>query len=116
MFWDRALFDQYTPCIGEHVELGDGSQIPVHGRGSVNILLGGYSVRFEDCLHVPDLDMLLISIVTHGERGEGCGFWSDGRGTVLAFPDFVIDVDAKNEMTIACTGNPNPGALDFDTA
>ena len=95
MFWDRSFFDDvsYEELADQYVEMGDGSRVPIVGRGTVSFLMDGHYVRLSDCLHVPDLDVHLLSIRTHRRRGVGCTFLADDEGMFLTFPSFVIKVD-----------------------
>ena len=109
MFWDRHLFDDatYVPLVDQYVEMGDGSRVPIVGCGTVNVCLGGHTVRLADCLHVPTLDVHLLSIRVHRRRGAGCSFIADDDGMYLTFPSFVLHVDDTEDALLSATACPD---------
>ena len=112
LFWDRRLFDDdsYESLVEQYVEMGDGSRVPIAGRGTVSFLMGGHSVCLSDCLHVTDLDVHLLSIRVHRRRGSGCTFLADDAGMFLTFPTFVIKVDDHVD-TLIPAGSRSAGHL-----
>ena len=102
MFWDRRVFldSSYRVCHDRYVEMGDGSRVPILGSGTVKFQLAGQVVRLSDCLHVPSLDVNLLSIRTHRRRGPGCTFLADADGMFLTFPSFTVEVDDAHDPLI----------------
>ena len=67
-------------------------EIPVAGKGTVCYALDGHVIRRKDVLHVPDLDVSLMSIRLHRRR-RGCSFVADEQDMRLQFPGFSVRVD-----------------------
>ena len=50
-------------------------------------------------LHVPALEIMLLSIRAHRRRGQGCTFVADGSGVHLTFPSFVVSINDALDCT-----------------
>ena len=61
--------------------------------------MGGYITIIANTLHIPALRCPLYSIRSHS-RIRGCGFHADYKGTLLAFPTFVLPVDLSYDCVI----------------
>jgi hypothetical protein len=74
MFNDKALFYYYKDISteGRHVVVADNATIPILGLGHVRFSLAGRTVELRNVLHVPELQMQLLSVCTHHRRGPGC--------------------------------------------
>jgi hypothetical protein len=92
MHMTRSDFEVYQPIDNGYVAMGDGSEVPALGRGTIVFTVDGHSVRLKDVLHVPALDVTLISIRVHHRR-RGCGFIVNEEGMFLTFPTFRVHVD-----------------------
>ena len=103
MFWDRSLFTDYEKVSNEVVELGDGHPTTIQGKGTVQVVLEGHPVRLTNCLHVPQLDVHLLSIRLHRRRGPGCSFICDSSGMFLTFPSFSVEVDDTKDTLLSAT-------------
>ena len=69
--------DDYVTCNDIFVLIGDNSEIPVLGFGTSHMKTNGRIVRLMNTLHVPDLDVDLISCKRHGSKGKGNTFLGD---------------------------------------
>ena len=114
MFWDEELFTTYVRAHNEFVELGDGHSIQIMGRGTVEFTLDGHRVRLLNCLHVPQLDVHLLSIRLHRRRGPGCTFICDESGMFLTFPSFTIEVDDVKDALIPVQASDPTQPLAYD--
>jgi hypothetical protein len=86
-----------------HVTIANSKRIPCAGRVTVVLTLRGKTVKLCNVLHVPNLEMTLLSVRSHRRRGQGCSFLADHSGCFLAFPNFVLDVDNEDDCVIPCS-------------
>jgi hypothetical protein len=95
MFNDKGLFYYYKDISaeGRHVIVADDATIPILGLGHVRFNLAGRTVELRNVLHVPELQMPLLSVRTHRRRGPGCSFLADASGCWLTFPSLCIEID-----------------------
>jgi hypothetical protein len=97
----KEFFEDYIPNTdNNHITVADRRRIHVAGRGTLRIILGGHPVRLRNCLHVPDLNMFLLSTRIHRRRGQGCAFIADPTGCFLTFPSFIIPIDDTLECLV----------------
>jgi hypothetical protein len=80
--------------------VANGVTIPVAGRVTYVATINGRACRFCDVLHVPDLDLPLLSVRRHRRRTPGCSFISDFSGCFFAFLSFVVEVDDSIECLV----------------
>ena len=86
----KEFFEDYIPNTdNNHTIVADRRCIHVAGSGTLRINLGGHPVRLRSCLHVPDLEIFLLSTRIHRHRGQGCAFITDPTGCFLTFPSFI---------------------------
>jgi hypothetical protein len=103
----RQSFLTYTPLKECHVTIANSEKIPCAGRGTVLLTLRDKTVKLSNVLHVPDLEMTLLSVRSHRRRGQGCSFIADESGCFLTFPSFVLDIDDADDCVIPCSlANP----------
>ena len=111
----KEFFEDYIPNTdNNHITVADRRRIHVAGRGTLRIILGGHPVRLRNCLHVPDLDMFLLSTRIHRRRGQGCAFIADPTGCFLTFPSFIIPIDDTLECLVPCSAAPPSSTFDYD--
>ena len=109
----RNGFLDYSPALdGSHVISASGEQIHVAGRGRYCASVNGRTCVFPDWLHIPHLQMPLISVRQFLRMGQGCSFLADNTGYFLTFPEFIIDVDDLMDCVVNFT--PAPTATHFD--
>ena len=115
MFPDRSCFVTYIPLVNCFVRVANNHQTPVLGRGTVSIQLGAtHLVRLINCLHVPALDMPLLSIRVHCRRGPGCTFLADPSGCYLTFPTFLLPVDDSSDCLLPYAPAPLASIYAYD--
>ena len=102
MFIDRELFYHYKDLSheGREVVVADDTTIPILGLGHVRFNLAGRMVELRNVLHVPDLQMPLLSVRTHRRRGAGCSFLADGTGCWLTFPELCIEINDDDDCLL----------------
>ena len=66
----KEYFVDYRSISDHRVFLGDGKDIPAIGIGTIRFQVHGKTVELRDVLHVPDLDLMLLSIRAHRRRGR----------------------------------------------
>ena len=94
MFPHQDYFVEYTFSNGgEVVIMGDGTKVLVAGQGTAKFVLDGKVVQLPNVFHIPNLDVVLLSIWLHWHWGVGCEFLADNSRMFLMFPQFVIMVD-----------------------
>jgi hypothetical protein len=91
-------------------------KIPCLGRGSVSITLGDRPLLLRNVLHVPNLDMPLLSCRVHRRRGQGCSFVADTKGCFLTFPTFFLKIDDTHKCALPCGIGPRDGPYDYKDA
>eukprot|EP00956_Cyclotella_meneghiniana_P017367 scaffold28205_cov85-Cyclotella_meneghiniana.AAC.4 len=96
MFPDYNTFvSSYHKCSNKFVQLGDSTELPIHGYGTAKFSLNGHVILVRNALHVPDLTDPLYSLRQHRFM-KGCGFFSHyDSGAFLLFPDFTVKVDDR---------------------
>ena len=109
----RHRFETYTPLSNRSVALGDGVEIPVAGKGTVCYALDGHVIRRKNVLHVPDLDVSLLSIRLHRRRC-GCSFVADEQDMRLQFPGFSVRVDDSVDTLVPIHDVPTGTLADSD--
>ena len=95
----KELFLSYRPTPGSYVILANNQKTQCLGRGDIRIKMGGYVTIIANALHIPALRCPLYSIRSHS-RIRGCGFHADNKGTLLAFPTFILPVDLSYDCVI----------------
>ena len=78
------------------------------GIGTIQFRIGSKIIRLNNVYHVPRLDMPLLSMRIHRRREQGCSFIADHSGCYYTFPDFQIEVDDEDDVTVpfsSCRGN-----------
>lgn len=94
MHMRRAAFEVYEPITNGFVPMGDGSEVPALGRGTIALSLDGKVIRLRNVLHVPTLGVTLISIRVH-HRKRGCGFVANADGMFLTFSSFQVQAGRR---------------------
>jgi hypothetical protein len=107
------VFQDYIKLTDCYVLVANNVKIPCLGRGSVSITLGERPLLLRNVLHVPDLDMLLISCRVHRRRGRGCSFIADATGCFLTFPTFFLTIDDTHECALPCGIGPPDGPYHY---
>ncbi len=69
----RNLFVRFSHCGGE-VEFGNQGELPVAGRGDIEIMMGGRSQKLKDVLYVPKMSANLLSIMALDRKGYSVTF------------------------------------------
>jgi hypothetical protein len=111
----KEFFEDYIPnADNNHITVADRRRIHVAGCSTLRIILGGHPVRLRNCLHVPDLDMFLLSTRIHRRRGRGCAFIADPTGCFLTFPSFIVPIDNTLECLVPCFTAPPTSTFDYD--
>ena len=111
----KEFFEDYIPNTdNNHITVADRRRIHVVGRGTLRIILGGHPVRLRNFLHVPDLDMFLLSTRIHRRRGQGCAFIADPTGCFLTLPSFIIPIDDTLECLVPCSTAPPTSTFDYN--
>jgi hypothetical protein len=99
----RQAFVHYTPLEACFVTIANNEKIQCAGRGTVFLKLHDKTVKLQNVLHVPDLEMTpLLSVRSHRRRGQGCSFVADETGCFLTFPKFVLEIDDTDDCVIPC--------------
>jgi hypothetical protein len=98
----RQSFVKYTPLDNCYVTIANSEKIKCAGRGTVFLQLGNKAVKLANVLHVPDLEMTLLSVRSHRRRGQGCSFVADESGCFLTFPKFVLEIDDTEDCVLPC--------------
>lgn len=109
----RPSFITYTPLVNCHVTIANSEKIPCSGRGTVILTLRDKTVKLANVLHVPDLEMTLLSVRSHRRRGQGCSFIADESGCFLTFPHFVLDIDDSDDCVIPCSAANHQAIPDY---
>jgi hypothetical protein len=73
----RDAFVSYKEYI-DNITVADGGQIPVRGRGDVQIRVGDEVVQIHDVLYAPKLAGNLVSVGQLADRGISCNFTAAG--------------------------------------
>jgi hypothetical protein len=103
----KEFFKEYIPNTdNNHITVTDRRRIHVAGHGTLRIIVGGHLVRLRNCLHVPDLNMFLLSTRIHWRCGPGCAFIADPTGCFLTFPSFIIPIDDTLECLVPYSTAP----------
>ena len=110
----REAFQDYVPLKSGYVTVANNARVPCLGRGTICLRLGGKTVRLRNALHIPDLDMTLISSRVHRRRGAGCSFVADGTGCFLTFPTFFLEIDDSLDCVVACSACHDENTFDYD--
>ena len=88
---------------GRHVTHADDSKIPIMGIGTIQFCIGNKVICLNNVYHVPRLDMSLLLMQIHQHREQGCSFVADHSGCYYTFPDFQIEVDDEDNITVPFT-------------
>jgi hypothetical protein len=112
----RQVFTDYIKLTGCFVLVANNVKIPCLGRGSVSITLGDRPLLLRNVLHVPDLDMPLLSCNVHCRRGQGCSFVADAKGCFLTFPTFFLKINDTHECALPCGIGPRDSPCDYEDA
>ena len=111
----KEFFEDYIPNTdNSHITVADRCRIKVAGSRTLHIILGSHPIRLRNCLHVPDLDMFLLSTRIHRHRGQGCTVIADPTGCFLTFPSFIIPIDNTLECLAPCSAAPPTATFDHD--
>lgn len=84
------------------------------GQGLYATRVNGHACRFWTGLHVPDLDVNLLSTRIHCCHGPGCAFIADNSGCFLTFPGFIVEVDDAEDCLVDFSLVHGPVLYDFD--
>ena len=98
---------------GRYVTLADDSKIPIMGIGTIQFRIGSKVIRLNNVYHVPRLDMPLLSMRIHRRREQGCSFIADHSGCYYTFPDFQIEVDDDDDVTVPFSSCRDDATPDF---
>jgi hypothetical protein len=109
----RESFVTYTPLDNCYVTLANSEKTKCAGRGTVSLQLQDRTVQLNNVLHVPDLEMTLLSVRSHRRRGQGCSFLADESGCFLTFPDFVLEIDDTNDCVLPCKAGTSRASHDY---
>lgn len=108
----REMFDTIHPLHDKYgrsaqVILGDGTTTrPVLGWGYSKYMLNGIPVWKKEP-YVPSIGTHLTSVTQHCQY-QGCYFHAENGGTaILAFPDNVLQIDCKDELTLELSPIPD---------
>jgi hypothetical protein len=112
----RQVFTDYIKLTDCYVLVANNVKIPCLGRGSVSITLGDRPLLLRNILHVPALDMPLLSCCVHCRRGQGCSFVADTKGCFLTFPTFFLKIEDTHEYALPCEIGPRDGPYDYEDA
>jgi hypothetical protein len=112
----RQVFTDYIKLTDCYVLVANNVKILCLGRGSVSITLGDRPLLLRNVLHIPDLDMPLLSCRVHRQRGQGCSFVADTKGCFLTFPTFFLKIDDTHECALPCGIGPRDGPYDYEDA
>ena len=112
---NRDDFISYTNITtsGRYVSLADDSKIPIMGVGTIQFRIGSKVIRLNNVYHVPRLDMPLLSMRVHRRRAQGCSFIADHSGCFYTFPEFRIEVDDADDVTVPFTSCHEDESPDF---
>jgi hypothetical protein len=99
----RQAFLTCTPLKDCYIMISNSKQIQCAGRGTVVLTLCDKTVKLCNVLHVPDLEITLLSVRSHQRQGQGCSFLADHSGCFLTFPNFVLDIDNEDDCVIPCS-------------
>ena len=117
-FFGRCAEDRNTTAE-RRGDLGDGKPILAAGVGVVCFVLNGKTIQLKNVLHVPDLDIMLLLVHLHCCRGHGCSYLADSSGMFLTFPNFVVEINDRQDCTAAispCSSNSTPDYQEYDLA
>jgi hypothetical protein len=89
----HQVITDYIKLTDCYVLVANNVKIPCLGRGLVSITLGDRPLLIRNVLHVPDLDMPLLSCCVHRRRNQGSSFVADAKGCFLTFPTFFLKMD-----------------------
>jgi len=109
----KELFISYRTTPGSYVILANNQRTPCLGRGDIRINMGGYTTIISNVLHIPALRCPLYSIRSHS-RIRGCGFHADNKGTLLAFPTFILPVDLSYDCVLKGSFPSSMDTVHFD--
>ena len=114
----REMFDIIHPLHDKYgrsakVILGDGTTTrPVLGWGYAKYKLNGIPIRKKE-LYVPSIGTHLTSVQQHCKY-QGCYFHAENGKALLAFPDNVLRIDCKDELTLPMHTIPQSAPVIFD--
>ena len=83
------------------------------GIGTIQFRIGSKVIRLNNVYHVPRLDMPLLSMRVHRRRTQGCSFLADYSGCFYTFPEFRIEVDDTDDVTVPFTSSHEDESPDF---
>lgn len=111
----RDLFVKFTPSGGV-VEFGNQGELPVAGRGDIQVWIGRQLVTMKDVLYVPKMSVNLLSIAALDRRGFFVHFGRkmvtiiDQQSNQVVANGHVVDglyelsnCDSDRALTSACT-------------
>ena len=111
----RDAFTSYRPLDNTFITVADGAtKLPVEGIGTAVLRLGANTVRLKDVLHVPSLQISLLSVRRHRRRGQGCSMIADSSGCFLTFPTFTTPIDDTHDFLVPCTSSLPTSSFDYD--
>jgi hypothetical protein len=113
MHMHRNDFETYQPLDNSCVTMGDGTRVPALGKGTIILCIAGHSLRLNNVLHVPSLDVTLLSIRIHRRR-RGCSFSATNEGMYLIFPSFRILVNDEVDALLQVESSPKGAPADYD--
>ena len=83
------------------------------GIGTIQFRIGSKVIRLNNVYHVPRLDMPLLSMRVQRRQAQGCLFIADHSGCFYTFPEFRIEVDDADDVTIPFTSCHEDQSPDF---
>ena len=111
----KEFFEDYVPDTNNsHITVADRRRIKVVRSGTLRIILGGHPAHLRNYLHVPDLNMFLLSTRIYRRRGQGCTFIADPTGCFLTFLSFIIPIDNALECLVPCSAAPPTATFVYD--
>ena len=106
----QADFVTHEPVHNMTISLADGSDVPVTGKGTVRLNLGGKVIEEHNWLHVPTLSMRLKSVRLHRRKHPDNYFLATNDECLLGYPTFSLDVDDGEDCVLPCSPAP-PGSV-----
>ena len=96
-----------------YVKLADDqTKVPIHGYGTIDIMIRDKRVRLT-CLYVPTMPTMLLSISQHIQY-TGCSFIAEHNAATLTFPTFYISVDNEDEFSVPVMKANKSTTLSYD--
>ena len=101
------VFTTYTEWSKDHaikhVSLADDSKVPIKGIGSIDCSINGNKYTIKGVLFVSALSSSLYSVKQHCEKKNGQIIHFDHNMVIVAFPNFVQNLQIQDEITMNIT-------------